>query len=192
MTQIDRRRLLQGFGLGGLTLLGACAETQQVASEVGSAASSAASGVSRAAGSVVSGVGDATGNRLGVDAIAGKTPSGSLTLTAGQAAFIGSGTAGKGNLRFRGRNYPFAVGGLGLGGIGASSIEANGQVYNLTNISQFPGTYAQVRYGGAVGTASTGELWLQNDAGVILRLMAKRTGLMLSLGADAIVISLNN
>jgi len=191
MTPIDRRWMLQGLGLGGLSLLGACAETKQVATDVGSAASSAASDVSRAAGSVVSGVGDATGNRLGADAVAGKTPSGSLTLTAAQVAYIGSGTAGKGNLRFRGRSYPFAVGGLGVGGIGASSIEATGQVYNLANISQFPGTYGQVRYGGAVGGASTGEMWLQNESGVILRLIAKRKGLMLSLGADAIVISLN-
>jgi hypothetical protein len=34
-------------------------------------------------------------------------------------------------------------------------------------------------------------MWLQNESGVILRLIAKRKGLMLSLGADAIVISLD-
>jgi hypothetical protein len=42
----------------------------------------------------------------------------------------------------------------------------------------------------AIGTASAGDLWLQNEAGVIMHLKAKRTGLMLSLGGDAVVISM--
>jgi hypothetical protein len=33
-------------------------------------------------------------------------------------------------------------------------------------------------------------MWLQNEAGVILHLKAKREGLMLSLGGDAILISM--
>jgi hypothetical protein len=37
---------------------------------------------------------------------------------------------------------------------------------------------------------SGGDLWLQNENGVILHLHAKREGLMLSLGGDAIVISM--
>jgi hypothetical protein len=55
---------------------------------------------------------------------------------------------------------------------------------------QFPGAYAQGRYGFAIGDRSGGDLWLQNEAGVILHLKAKREGLMLSLGGDAIVISM--
>jgi hypothetical protein len=41
--------------------------------------------------------------------------------------------------------------------------------------------FAQGRHGFAVGDASEGGLWLQNDAGVVMRLKAQRTGLMLSL-----------
>ena len=44
--------------------------------------------------------------------------------------------------------------------------------------------------GFALGTTSAGDLWLQNEHGVILRLKAKREGLMLSLGGDAVVISM--
>jgi len=54
----------------------------------------------------------------------------------------------------------------------------------------FRGAYAQGRYGFALGTTSAGDLWLQNEHGVVLRLRAKRTGLMLSLGGDAVVISM--
>jgi hypothetical protein len=122
--------------------------------------------------------------------VEGKTPSGSVEMRQDQAAFIGSGSGGSGVLHFQGRDYPFTVGGLGVGGIGVSTIEARGDVYNLTDVSQFPGAYAQGRYGFAFGTQSGGDLWLQNDNGVVMHLQAKRTGLMLSLGGDAVVIAM--
>ena len=127
---------------------------------------------------------------LGPDAVQGKTPDGTIEMHEVQAAYIGSGSGGNGVLVFRGRAYPFEVGGLGVGGIGVSTIDATGEVYNLRDLGQFPGTYGQARYGFAVGSASAGDLWMQNEAGVILHLKAKRTGLMLSLGGDAVVISL--
>jgi hypothetical protein len=54
--------------------------------------------------------------------------------------------------------YPFDVGGVGVGGLGVSTIEATGEVYNLRDLGQFPGTYGQSRYGFAIGTASAGDL----------------------------------
>jgi hypothetical protein len=107
-----------------------------------------------------------------------------------QVAYIGSGSAGSGTLFYNGQAIPFRVGGLGVGGIGVSTIDASGEVYNLPNISLFPGAYLQGRYGYAFGNRSGGDLWLKNDLGVVLHLKAKRRGLMLSLGGDAVVISL--
>ncbi len=123
--------------------------------------------------------------------VAGETPDGTVDMRQVQAAFIGSGGGGSGTLFYRGRAYPFTVGGLGIGGIGASTIEAAGDVYHLHDVAQFPGAYAQGRYGFVVGTTSGGDLWLQNESGVIMHLHAKRTGLMLSLGGDAVVVSMN-
>ena len=77
-----------------------------------------------------------------------------------------------------------------MGGIGASTIEATGEVYNLPDVVRFPGAYAQARYGFALGTMSGGDMWLQNEAGVIMRLKARREGLMLSLGGDAMMVSM--
>ena len=132
-----------------------------------------------------------TGNvALGPDAVKGKSPDGFVEMHEVQAAYLGSGSGGGGMLSFRGREHPFNVGGVGVGGIGLSTIEATGEVYNLRDLEQFPGTYGQARYGFAIGTASAGDLWLQNEAGVIMHLKAKRTGLMLSLGGDAVVISM--
>jgi hypothetical protein len=118
-------------------------------------------------------------------------PSGTVTITQMQIAFIGSGNLGGGKLMFGGRSYPFTIGGLGIGGIGISKIEAQGIVYNLKSLEDFAGAYVQGRYGIAVGNKSTGELWLTNASGVALSLKAKRQGLALSLGGDAIYIDLD-
>jgi hypothetical protein len=120
----------------------------------------------------------------------GRQPDGTVDMNQVQAAFIGSGGGGSGTLNFHDQRYPFAVGGLGIGGIGASTINAQGEVYGLNRVADFPGAYAQGRYGIVVGNASTGDLWLRNEKGVIMHLKAKRTGLMLSLGGDAVVISM--
>ena len=128
---------------------------------------------------------------VGPEAIKGKRPSGWVEMHEVQAAYIGSGSAGGGTLSFNGRHYPFTVAGVGIGGIGLSTIEAQGEVYDLKDVSQFPGAWGEARYGFALGRASAGELWLQNGAGAIMRLRAKRTGLMLTLGGDGIVIAMN-
>lgn len=118
----------------------------------------------------------------------GHMPDGTVDMRQVQVAYIGSGSGGTGTLTFQGNSYPFNVGGLGIGGLGISAVDAKGYVYALHNLGQFPGAYAQGRIGFAVGQKSAGDLWLQNDAGVIMHLIAKRRGLMLSLGADAMVI----
>jgi hypothetical protein len=128
--------------------------------------------------------------KVGPQAVAGLTPDGTIDMQEVQAAFLASGGGGNGTLYYRGGAYPFTIGGLGVGGIGASTISASGEVYKLNSISQFPGTYAEARYGFALGNRSGGDLWLQNNAGVIMHLKAKREGLILSLGGDAILIEM--
>ncbi len=117
-----------------------------------------------------------------------KVKSGSVEIEQVQVAFIGSANLGGGTLSFQGKSYRFSVGGLGVGGFGASKMQATGDVYNLKELRQFPGAYGQARYGIAVADKSTGDLWLQNTNGVLISLRARRTGLALSLGADAVFI----
>ncbi len=113
---------------------------------------------------------------------------GTVTISQTQVAFIGSGNLGGGELNFNGRTYKFTVGGLGIGGFGISTMKATGTVYNMTDPSQFAGAYVQGRYGFAAGTSGSGELWLQNEAGVVIELKTERQGLALSLGGDAVYI----
>jgi hypothetical protein len=117
-------------------------------------------------------------------------PSGSVNIHQVQIAFIGSGAMGGGTLYFRGRAYPFKLGGLGIGGIGISTIDAVGTVYNLRRLEDFNGVYGQARTGWAIGEQGKGKMWLQNSNGVYLQLHARRQGLSLSLGADGMVVRL--
>lgn len=118
-------------------------------------------------------------------------PSGNLEISQVQIAFIGSGNLGGGKLYYGGKSYPFTIGGLGIGGIGISKMEAIGTVYDMKRLADFPGAYVQGRYGYAVGEAGNGELWLKNANGVVLKLKTKRQGLALSLGGDAVYVNLD-
>ncbi len=119
-----------------------------------------------------------------------KPLSGTLTVEQFQVAWILSGNIGGGKLDYQGKTYDFTIGGLGVGGFGASKIEASGEVYGLERIEDFAGAYGQARYGMVAGDVSTGELWLENAKGVVIHLDAKRKGLALALGADAIYLDL--
>lgn len=127
---------------------------------------------------------------VGPAAIRDQTPAATVRMSLVQAGFLGAGSGGSGVLTFRGEERPFGVLGLGVGGIGASTVEAEGEVFNLEDPALFGGTYARARFGGAVGDRSLGEMWLQNPAGVIMRLRARRTGLMLALGGDAVRVTM--
>ncbi len=130
------------------------------------------------------------GDQAPLLSLEGKPPSGQVQMKEVQVAYIGSAGTGEGVLRFRGDSYAFAISGLGVGGIGASTLDARGEVYNLSDLADFAGTYVEGRYGLALGTASTGDLWLENSRGVIMHLRAQREGLMLSLGGDAVAITM--
>ena len=97
--------------------------------------------------------------------------------------FFVSGTGlGSGTLTFRGRTYPFTLIGS-LNGLGAlATTQASGEVYKLSDISQFPGAWIQGNGNLAVSTLANGELWLQNNHGVVMRLSAQQAGITLSNG----------
>jgi len=129
--------------------------------------------------------------KVGPEAVAGLTPDATVVMDEVQVAYMGNAGGGHGKLYYNGNSYPFTIAGLGVGGIGASTVDAEGEVYKLHNLSEFAGSYAQASYGFVIGTTSRGDLWMQNGSGVIMHLKAKREGLMLSLGGDAIAISMH-
>ncbi len=120
---------------------------------------------------------------------ASEQPSGTVTISQVQVALIVSGALGGGTLSFEGRSRDFSIGGLGVGGLGASRMEAEGEVYNLKRVEDFEGPYAQGRAGAVAGDSQIeGGLWLINPKGVEMRLSSRREGYALSLGGDAVYV----
>jgi len=76
-----------------------------------------------------------TSVKVGPGAVAGLTPDATIEMHQVQVAYLASGGGGNGTLFYRGHAYPFTIGGLGIGGIGASTISASGQVYKLHSLA---------------------------------------------------------
>jgi hypothetical protein len=117
-----------------------------------------------------------------------KEPSGTIEIDQTQMALLVSGSFGGGVLHYQGKSYDFKLGGLGIGGIGISEIKAKGEVYSLNSLADFPGVYGQVSTGYAAGPTKSGGMWLQNTKGVTLRLDPERDGLILTAGAEGVLI----
>jgi hypothetical protein len=121
--------------------------------------------------------------------IAGLPPSGSVTITEDFVAGLGGGS---GMLEYQGRTYPFKVVGTVAGpGGGVSKTTASGPVYKLANVTDFPGRYTQSTGKAGLSTSGSSDLWLENNAGVIMHLQGTNSGAMLTLGKDEIFIRMS-
>ena len=99
---------------------------------------------------------------------------------------------GSGALEYQGRTYPFKFVGTVAGpGGGVEKISASGPVYKLASVTDFPGRYTQST--GKAGFSSSGgsDLWLENNAGVIMHLQGASSGAMLTLGKEEIIIRMS-
>lgn len=121
--------------------------------------------------------------------IVGLTPSGTVTLTETVAAGV---TGGTGSLTFQGRTYPFRVVGTVIGPGGASRTQAVGKVYRLNRLSDFEGAYSEGTGQAGLATSGKAELWMRNQAGVIMHLTGASEGVVFSLGRDEVVVQLAN
>jgi len=98
-------------------------------------------------------------------------------------------SSGSGVLRFNGERYLFKIDGLSVGAVGIASISAVGNVYNLSNVSQFAGSYAAAGAGIALAGGRAG-LTLQNQSGVIIDLYAVQQGVELNIGPQGFKITM--
>ena len=114
---------------------------------------------------------------------------GTIEISSTQIAFIGSAQTGGGTLEFEGMEHDFKISGLGVGGIGIQSVNAVGVVYNLENLSDFEGTYSQVRLGLTVGKGKS-TIGMNNSKGVYIELKSSNKGVALAGGADGMKITL--
>jgi hypothetical protein len=111
-----------------------------------------------------------------------KQPVGDVTIEEEQFGLIVGGSRGTGTLTFEGKTHPFKLSGLSAGlNVGLSKMSAAGKVYDLTKLSQFPGTYTKLDASVALG-GGLGGLRLKNEHGVIMTLQSRTEGLDLNLG----------
>ena len=120
-----------------------------------------------------------------------KIPSGKVEIDETQLGFIIGGDVGKGILHYKGVDFYFKTGGIKVGGMGIAKISAVGEVYDLFDIDQFPGTYVTGNYGIALG-GGIGGLVLKNENGVYLRMRSTLEGVALAVGLEGITIKLED
>ncbi len=117
-----------------------------------------------------------------------KKPSGTVSINETQFALIIGGSTGGGVLTYQGKKYPFKIGGMSLGAnVGASKLAATGEVYDLTDVSKFPGTFTKLESSITLGGGVGGTV-LRNENGVIMRLTSTSEGLQLNLSASGVTV----
>ncbi len=117
--------------------------------------------------------------------------SATLTLKGWKVAFIGSAGQSKGVLSYQGKSRKFSMTGIGIGGVGISTSEATGVVYNMKSMDDFVGSYTSARAGVTLGDSEFIKdrmMWLKNDKGVRIELKTSKEGFELNLGVDGTVI----
>jgi hypothetical protein len=118
-------------------------------------------------------------------------PSGKVTIESRSiAAGIGV-TWGDGKLNFQGKEIPFSIDGLTLVDFGIAKASATGEVYNLTDISKFGGTYVAAEAGFTLA-GGMGGMVLRNQNGVVMHLHSVSQGAKLQLGTSGLNIKLKN
>jgi hypothetical protein len=119
----------------------------------------------------------------------GSEPDATLDLIGGSIA-VGVGYVwGNGDLVYKGKKRRFKVRGVSVVDVGAAHLAASGVVYNLRQLEDFAGAYSAVTAGATVGGGGSAAL-LQNEHGVVIRLLSKSAGLRFNLAANGIHVQL--
>jgi len=120
-------------------------------------------------------------------------PSATVVIDETQVMLIVGGSSGKGTLvpHFSSETRSFTVGGIKLGGIGIHKTHLSGDVYHLSKVQDFEGTYFSAEAGVTVGKG-VGGLWLKNDKGVTMHLTSRAEGIALALGVEGLTVKFKN
>ncbi len=136
----------------------------------------------------VSTVAMAAGDALVVE---GAIPSGYVWLSGGSVA-VGIGyTWGHGTLYYSKdqKQYHFKLSGISVVDVGAAGIDAQGEVYNLSNPADLSGNYSAVTAGMTVIVGGS-VAYLKNEKGVVIKVNSQSGGLKFNLSANGMKITL--
>jgi hypothetical protein len=114
-------------------------------------------------------------------------PSGKISIESTSIALAVGVNWGEGLLSFNGKGNLFAVDGLTLVDVGIAKASAVGEVYNLTEVSQFEGTYLPSEAGFDLA-GGMGGICMRNRNGVVLHLRGGSEEALLQLGRSGMTI----
>ena len=100
-----------------------------------------------------------------------------------------AGAGGDGTLYYGHHRYRFSVSGLNVAAVGYSTITGHGRVYNLKNLHDFDGTYAQ-SHGEATLGSGVGGTAMVNGNGVQIRIDDVTKGAQLAGATSGIELKL--
>jgi hypothetical protein len=121
----------------------------------------------------------------------GAIPSGYVWFSGGSVA-VGIGyTWGHGTLYYSKdqKQYNFKLSGISVADVGAAGIDAQGEVYNLSNPADLAGNYSAVTAGMTI-IAGGSVAYLKNEKGVVIKLHSQTGGLRFNLSANGMRITL--
>lgn len=118
-------------------------------------------------------------------------PVATVSLTGGTVA-VGIGYVwGHGDVIFNGKKYSFKVKGVSVLDVGSVHLSASGVVYNLKDIADFSGGYSAATAGVTVGGGGSAAI-LQNEHGVVIKLLSTTEGLRFNLAANGVSIKVTD
>jgi hypothetical protein len=117
------------------------------------------------------------------------TPSGKIAIESNSIALAVGVNWGEGRLTFKNKRALFTVNGLTLVDVGIAKASAVGEVYNLTDISQFEGTYLAGEAGFDLSGGSAG-IFMRNKNGVVLHMRGDSEEALLQLGRGGMTVKL--
>jgi hypothetical protein len=87
------------------------------------------------------------------------------------------------------KQYKFKLSGVSVADVGGAGINAEGEVYNLTNPADLSGNYSAYTAGMTVGEGGS-IAYLKNEKGVVITLHSQTGGLRFNLAASGVTITL--
>ena len=118
-------------------------------------------------------------------------PDATVTLKGGSVAAGVGYTWGHGELNYGKSSHQFSIHGVSVVDVGATDFTAVGNVYHLTKLSDFAGNYVAATAGITIAGGGSA-IYLKNEHGVVLKLIATDVGLKFNLSADGVPVNLKN
>lgn len=115
-------------------------------------------------------------------------PDATLKLKATALAAGAGYSWGGGKLTYKGKEYDVTIDGLTVGTIGATSLEAVGEVWYLKKLEDFDGTYMAAVAGSTIG-GGAGATSMKNQNGVVVTMSATTRGVGLTIGVSGVKLT---